>query len=216
MNIKIALFDANENTAGAIESLLKRSEGLTLVGVFNNTNACIRKTLKCDADVVLMDIEMSGKSALAAIKELRSNLPYLKILIQTALEDDRIIFECIRAGASGYLLKSNLTQALVPAIRELQADGAPMTPIVARKLLNFIYRQCDDSSAIKLVSDYNLTLKEKTVLACLVNGLSYKMIGYELGISYETVRSHMKKIYDKLEVASLTEVVAKAIKQQIV
>jgi len=216
MNIKIAIFDGNENTASTIESLLKRSEDLAVVGVFNNAHACIRKALKCDADVVLMDIEMSGKSTLATIKELRSSLPYLKILIQTALEDDRLIFECIRAGASGYILKSSLTQSLVPAIRELQADGAPMTPIIARKLINFIYRHCDDRNAIKPDRDYNLTLKEKTVLGCVVNGLSYKMIGYELGISYETVRSHMKKIYDKLDVASLTEVVAKAIKQQIV
>lgn len=215
MHMKIVLFDDNENTRSVIESLLKDNDDLQVVGVFDNLDACVRKVLKCKADLVLMDVEVSGVNAMNDIKSLKSSIPYVVILVQTAHEESSYIFECFRAGAAGYILKSNLSQSLVSAIRELQSGGAPMTPIMARKLVNFIHKRGDEPP-VKLVRHYNLTMKERDVLKHVVNGLSYKMISYELGISYETIRGHMKKIYNKLDVGSLTEVVSKAIKQNIV
>jgi len=216
VKVKIAIFDDHEDSIAAIETLLKSEGSFDVVGRFYNTNACVQKVLTCDADVVLIDIASSGRMGIAAIKELRSKLPYLKIVVQTALEDGECVFKCIKAGAVGYVLKKNAKQWLISTIKDLQHDGAPMAPIIARKLFNFIYRKCDERRSVKINRDYQLTLREKTILNYLVNGLSYKMIGHELGISYETIRSHMKKVYRKLEVSSLTEVVAKAIKQEIV
>jgi len=167
-------------------------------------------------DIVLMDIQMPGINGIEAVRQLKQELPNVQILIQTVFEDEDRIFESIQAGASGYILKSCLNQSLLTAIKELQSGGAPMTPLVARKLMNMIYQSKTGYPQRSKAVDYNLTTKEKEVLASIVNGLSYKMIASELHISYETVRSHVKKIYEKLHVASLTEVVAKAINQQIV
>jgi DNA-binding NarL/FixJ family response regulator len=135
--------------------------------------------------------------------------------MQTVFEDDDRVFDSICAGASGYILKNFLNTKLVDSINELQYGGSPMSPSIARKVLN---KMQSVSAIIKPeeTPDYHLTAREKEVLSCLVNGLSYKMIGADLNISYETVRSHVKKIYEKLHVASLTEVVAKAIHQRIV
>jgi DNA-binding NarL/FixJ family response regulator len=134
--------------------------------------------------------------------------------MQTVFEDDDRVFDSICAGASGYILKNHLNTKLVDAIKELQFGGSPMSPSIARKVLNKLQQTPEIKPAA--TPDYQLTPREKEVLSCLVNGLSYKMIGAELHISYETVRSHVKKIYEKLHVASLTEVVAKAIHQRIV
>jgi DNA-binding NarL/FixJ family response regulator len=135
--------------------------------------------------------------------------------MQTVFEDDDRVFESICAGASGYILKIHLNSRLIDAIKELQYGGSPLSPAIARKVMNKL-QQIPQYILPEQVPDYNLTPREKEVLACIVEGLSYKMIADKLFISYETVRSHMKKIYEKLHVASLTEVVAKAINQRIV
>ena len=135
--------------------------------------------------------------------------------MQTVFEDDDRVFDSICAGASGYILKNFLNTKLIDALIELQYGGSPMSPSIARKVLQRLQstplpqKQPDQN-------EYNLTPREKEVLSEIVNGLSYKMIAAELNISYETVRSHIKKIYEKLHVASLTEAVAKAIHQRIV
>lgn len=216
MSIKIALFDDNKNIRNSISLLLSTNINYEVVGVFRDAEDAVRKVLECKAEIVLMDIEMPGINGIEAVKQIKTSLPHVMILIQTVFEDEDRIFDSIRAGASGYILKSSLTQSLNSALKELQAGGAPMTPLVARKMLNFIYHNVKDKDTKQRGADYHLTAKEKEVLTCIVNGLSYKMIAAELNISYETVRSHMKKIYEKLHVASLTEVVAKAIKQRIV
>ena len=135
--------------------------------------------------------------------------------MQTVFEDDDRVFDSICAGASGYILKNYLNTKLIEAIMELQYGGSPMSPSVARKVLNKM-QQIPQHVRPEESPDYQLTPREKEVLTCLVNGQSYKMIAADLHISYETVRSHVKKIYEKLHVASLTEVVAKAINQRLV
>ena len=135
--------------------------------------------------------------------------------MQTVFEDDDRVFDSICAGASGYILKNHLNTKLVESIMELQYGGSPMSPSIARKVLGKL-QQIPQHILPEETPDYRLTPREKEVLSCIVNGLSYKMIADQLNISYETVRSHVKKIYEKLHVASLTEAVAKAINQRIV
>lgn len=215
MSIRIAIFDDNKNIRNSIELLLKTEASFEMVGSFSNAIYCVEDVLDCKPDVVLMDIEMPEVCGIEAISQLKNQVPHVQILVQTVFEDEDRIFESLRAGASGYILKTTLNQSLVSSIKELQNGGAPMTPWIARKVLNFIYDAADKIKPQK-PEEYNLTPKEKEVLIHIVNGLSYKMISAEMNISYETVRSHIKKIYEKLQVASLTEVVAKAINQRIV
>ena len=215
MSLRIAIFDDNRNIRDSIGLLLMTEPDFELVGSFCHVLDCVEDIRESRPDVVLMDIEMPGMTGIEAVLKIKKEFPHVQILMQTVFEDDDRVFDSICAGASGYLLKNFLNTKLVDSIRELQYGGSPMSPSIARKVLN---KMQSVSSVIKPeeTPDYHLTAREKEVLSCLVNGLSYKMIGADLNISYETVRSHVKKIYEKLHVASLTEVVAKAIHQRIV
>lgn len=215
MPLRIAIFDDNKNIRESIGMLLTTENSFEVVGSFSHVLDCIEDIAGCKPDVVLMDIEMPGMTGIEAVIKIKKEFPHIQVLMQTVFEDDDRVFDSICAGASGYILKNFLNTRLVDSIKELQFGGSPMSPSVARKVLN---KMQSVASIIKPeeAPDYNLTPREKEVLTCLVNGLSYKMIGAELTISYETVRSHVKKIYEKLHVASLTEVVAKAINQRIV
>ncbi|GAA4323965.1 response regulator transcription factor [Mucilaginibacter gynuensis] len=213
MSIKVAIFDDNKNIRNSIILLLNTDPEFELVGTFADAKNCVENVLSCRPDVVLMDIEMPGINGIEAVALLKREAPNVSVIIQTVFEDEDRIFDSLKAGASGYILKTCLKE-LGNAIKETQAGGSPMTPWVARKVLNMIYQSKETKR--QPVTEYNLTVKEKEVLTHIVNGLSYKMIAAEMTISYETVRSHVKKIYEKLHVASLTEVVAKAINQHIV
>ena len=215
MSLRIAIFDDNRNIRESIKMLLDTEPDFQVVGSYSHVLDCVQDVKESRPDIILMDIEMPGMTGIEAVKSLKKDFPQVQILMQTVFEDDDRVFDSICAGASGYILKNHLNTKLVDAIKELQFGGSPMSPSVARKVLT---KMQSVSSVIKPeeAPDYHLTPREKEVLTCLVNGLSYKMIAADLNISYETVRSHVKKIYEKLHVASLTEVVAKAINQRIV
>lgn len=215
MALRIAIFDDNKNIRESIAMLLGTVEDIEVVGSYSHVLDCIDDVKESNPDVILMDIEMPGMTGIEAVKVIKKELPHIQILMQTVFEDDDRVFDSICAGASGYILKNHLNTKLVDAIQELQFGGSPMSPSIARKVLT---KMQSVSNVIRPeeTPDYHLTVREKEVLSCLVNGLSYKMIASDLNISYETVRSHVKKIYEKLHVASLTEVVAKAINQRIV
>src|SRR5688572_31542103 len=215
MSLRITIFDDNKNIRESINMLLGTVPDFEVTGSYGHVLDCIEDIKESNPDVVLMDIEMPGMSGIEAVKTIKKEFPNIQVLMQTVFEDDDRVFDSICAGASGYILKNHLNTKLIDAIQELQFGGSPMSPSVARKVLN---KMQSVASVIKPeeAPDYHLTAREKEVLSCLVNGLSYKMIGADLNISYETVRSHVKKIYEKLHVASLTEVVAKAIHQRIV
>ncbi|MGF7039345.1 response regulator [Mucilaginibacter lappiensis] len=215
MSIRITIFDDNKNIRNSIILLLNTDPAFEVVGTFSDAQHCVENVLTSRPDVVLMDIEMPGVNGIEAVRLLTREFPHIQILIQTVFEDDERVFDSICAGASGYILKNQINSSLIDAIKELQTGGSPMSPSIARRVLN-ILQQGYQTKRQPATEEYNLTAREKEVLTAIVNGLSYKMIGYELNISYETVRSHIKKIYEKLHVASLTEVVAKAINQHIV
>ncbi len=215
MSLRIAIFDDNKNIRESISLLLSTVPQFEVVGSFSHVLDCVDDVRDCKPDIVLMDIEMPGMTGIEAVAKIKKEFPHVQVLMQTVFEDDDRVFDSICGGASGYILKNFLNTKLVDSINELQYGGSPMSPSIARKVLN---KMQSVSAIIKPeeAPDYRLTAREKEVLSCLVNGLSYKMIGSDLNISYETVRSHVKKIYEKLHVASLTEVVAKAINQRIV
>jgi DNA-binding NarL/FixJ family response regulator len=215
MSLRIAIFDDNKNIRESISMLLKTVKDFEVVGSFSHVLDCVDDARECQPDVVLMDIEMPGMTGIEAVHKLKKEFPHIQVLMQTVFEDDDRVFDSICAGASGYILKNHLNVKLLDAIRELQFGGSPMSPSIARKVLNKM-QSVHQYIRPEEAPDYNLTPREKDVLACIVEGLSYKMIADKLFISYETVRSHVKKIYEKLHVASLTEVVAKAINQRIV
>ncbi|RZM22762.1 MAG: response regulator transcription factor [Pedobacter sp.] len=215
MSIRIAIFDDNKNIRDSIIMLLTTDPMFEVVGSFENAMDCIEQVRISRPDIVLMDIEMPGLNGIEAIRILMVEFPLVQVLIQTVFEDDERIFDAISNGASGYILKNRLNSSLIDSLKDLRTGGAPMSPSIARKVLTKL--QYDYRNKRPVTSEeYNLTAREKEVLTAIVNGLSHKMIGYELNISYETVRSHIKKIYEKLHVASLTEVVAKAIHHNIV
>jgi DNA-binding NarL/FixJ family response regulator len=215
MDLRIAIFDDNKNIRDSIALLLKTEDGFEVVGLFSNVLDCMDDVKESNPDIILMDIEMPGMSGIDAVRAIKKEFPYVQILMQTVFDDDDRVFDSICAGASGYILKNFINTKLVDSIRELQYGGSPMSPAIARKVLTRM-QQIPEHIVPEQTPDYHLTKREKEVLTCMVNGLSYKMIANHLKVSYETVRSHVKNIYKKLHVASLTEMVAKAIQQRIV
>lgn len=195
--------------------LLSTEPEFEVVGAFSHVLDCVQDVKDSNPDVILMDIEMPGMTGIEAVRTIKKEFPHILILMQTVFEDDDRVFDSICAGASGYILKNFLNTRLVESIKELQYGGSPMSPSVARKVLNKM-QQVPQLVRPEEAPDYDLTPREKEVLGCIVDGLAYKMIADKLSISYETVRSHVKKIYEKLHVASLTEVVSKAMKERIV
>lgn len=215
MSLRIAIFDDNSNIRDSITLLLKTEKEFEVVGVFAHVLDCVAEVKQSKPDVVLMDIEMPGMTGIEAVQALKKEFPDLLIMMQTVFEDDDRVFDSICAGASGYILKNFLNTKLIESIKELQYGGSPMSPSIARKVMMKMQQVAEQLKPAD-PPDYQLTPREKEVLACVVNGLSYKMVADALFISYETVRSHIKKIYEKLHVASLTELVHKTMKERIV
>lgn len=205
--IKVVLFDDNELLRDSIEMLLEDAGDFELAGSYSNCLDVVKNIQQAKPDVVVMDIDMPGMNGIEGVKLIRKNFPTVQILMQTVFDDDEKVFAAIKAGAAGYILKNAEPKYLLEAVREVYNGGAPMTPSIARKVL----QQFQEPQK----SDFNLSARESEVLGYLVQGLSYKMISDKMNITYDTVRAHMKKIYEKLHVSSMTEAVAKAINQKL-
>lgn len=213
MMIKVAIVEDNKALRESFSALFSISDGFELVGSFSNANSILKDIDSSKPDVVLMDIQMPGVNGIDAVKILKAKFPDLKIIIQTIFEDDDSVFNAICNGASGYILKKSSPQEYTQAIIETYNGGAPMTGSIATKVLNmFKASQQNNNTRVK----FDLSEREKEVLHHLVNGLSYKMIADKCSITYDTVRFHMKNIYTKLHVESMTEAVTFALKNRIV
>lgn len=215
MPLRIAIYDDNKDIRESISLLLKIENDFEVVGVFSHVLDCVQEVRQCRPDVVLMDIEMPAMTGIEAVRQLKKEFPEILVLMQTVFEDDDRVFESICAGATGYILKKEVDNQLINAIKELRFGGSPMSPSIARKVLTKM-QEIPQYIVQQELPDYSLTPREKEVLACIVKGMSYKMISDQLFISYETVRTHVKHIYEKLHVASLTELVHKAMKERII
>lgn len=212
MPIKVTIFEDNNSLRQSLYQLINGSEGFRCVGAFEDCLDLLKNIQDTKPDVVLMDIEMPGINGIEAVGMLREKYPDLKILMQTIFEDNEKIFNSILAGASGYILKNTSPSRFLDFIKETYEGGAPMSPSVATKVLKMMAEQ---SSSTKSES-FNLSDREKEILSCLVKGMSYKLIADACFISIDTVRGHIRNIYEKLHVHSKGEAVAKAIKSKIV
>ena len=211
MAIRVCIFEDNISFLSSITRLFENTEGFVLSGAFTNCDQLIKNIKLVQPDVILMDIKMPRMSGIDAVKLIREQKLSVKVVMQTAFEEDDIIIGAIMAGASGYILKNSAPEKFIEAVEEAYHGGGPMTPSVAAKVLTLFQSQ------VMVTPQFNnLTIREREVLQKLVLGNSYKMIASELLISYATVRFHMKNIYEKLQVSSTTEAVAKAIQQRII
>lgn len=211
MKTKVLVYDDNEMLRSSIRFLVESEPGMELVTSLPNAQSVERDIVQYQPDVILMDIDMplvNGVQAVARIRKIEEDLP---VIMLTVFEDNENIFNAIYAGASGYILKRHLSEEIADAIRTVLNGGAPMTGSVAKKVLKMLPQAKSQEQ-----EKSNLTEKETKILELLVNGFSYKMIASEIFISIDTVRFHIKKIYEKLHVHSATEAVSKALKNRLV
>lgn len=210
-DIRVSIFEDHKAVRQVLEELINSSKGFVLTGSFPNASQVIRKLETNLPDVVLMDIQMPGVSGIDAVSTIKQHFPSIQVIVQTVFDDTDRVFAAIRAGASGYVLKKESPEKFLEYITEAYHGGAPLTGTIALKVLDSFRTQ-----APKQTEEYHLSSREQDILTRLVKGLSYKMIADECGITYDTVRFHIKNIYAKLHVSSMTEAVAKAINRKLV
>ena len=208
--MKVAIFEDNATFRESLEFIIVTSPDMELCGSFEDAGRLTQRIEAVQPQVVLMDINLPGKNGIDAVKEIKENFPEVQVCMQTVFEDADKIFASLCAGASGYVLKNTPAEKILQAIREVAEGGAFFTPSVAKKVL-FNFQQHP-----KQAEYIQLTEREKEILKALVDGLSYKMIADRVGLSFHTIHTHIKNIYDKLHVNSKGEAVAKAIKQRLV
>jgi DNA-binding NarL/FixJ family response regulator len=210
MKFRVAAFDDNADQREALAMMLDAGERTECVGVFPDGGAPVERVGSCTPHVVLMDIDMPEATGIECVGLLRQRFPELKILMRTVFEDDEKIFNAIRAGADGYFLKQTPMRKLMEGIIDVMEGGAPMSPAVARRVLEFSKRQPPKAD---VKNEFQLTEREHEILSWLVKGYSYKMIAAELEISFSTVNTHVNRVYGKLHVNSATEAVALAMRK---
>ncbi len=220
--IRVTIFEDYADMRQILSSLVESSDDFQLAGAYPHAMDVLNVVKKHKPDVVLMDLQMPGLSGIEATRLIKNHFPQVQVLVQTMFDDNERVFAAICMGASGYILKSTSAEKILEAIADTYNGGSPMTPHIARKVLMMFSEKATPSlkgqTASPMVSlEYQeLSPREKEVLSYLTKGMSYKMIADACGISYGTVNSHLKKIYEKLHVHSATEAVQKALLQKMV
>ena len=210
MPVKLLIYEDNSRLRQSLELLLGEGSGFEVLGTFPDCNEVERQVRKLKPQLVIMDIDMPGIGGIEGVKILKSNYPEVKVVMHTVFDDDNRIFECICAGADGYMLKNTSPVKLIQALQELADGGTPMSPFVAQKVFHHFRQEKKDSE------QFNLTRRENEMLELLVKGNSYKMIAEKCFVSIDTVKKHLQNIYHKLHVNCGTEAVAKALRHKIV
>lgn len=208
MATQLLLFEDNDLLRESLVSLVALNPEFNLTAAYANVLQAHEQVLNHQPHVVLMDIDMPGRTGIEAVKEIRTFNTTLPIIMLTVFDDNVHVLEAIKAGASGYLLKKHISNRLFDSIQEVLEGGAPMSPSIARMVIGSMQKPSENV--------YQLTPKEKEILTALSGGNSYKLIAAQFGISIDTVRTHIKNIYEKLHVHSQTEAVSKAINEKLV
>ncbi len=210
MKIKIALVEDNEKTRDYLSALLGGSDGMELVCICSSGEEALEKIPLVPPDVIVMDINLPGISGIDLTRTLKAQLPSMEILVLTINENRENLFAALQAGASGYLVKGSPSTEIIAAISLLMAGGAPMSPVIAR----YVIEEFHEVKTVRIPSA--LTSREREVLQGVAAGLSEKKLAEKLSVSPHTVHTHIKKIYRKLQVGSRAEAVLKARNKGIV
>lgn len=202
--IRVSIVEDNARLRGSLSKLIELSEGFECVSQHASGEAALAELPRHKPQVVLMDINLPGINGVECVRQLKPQLPGTQVMMLTVYENTDLIFQALAAGATGYLLKQTPPAELLDAVREVQSGGSPMTSHIARKVV------ASFQQAGKSAKDFeNLTPRENEVLVHLTKGFLYKEIAEAMTISYDTVHTHIRKIYEKLHVRSRTEAVAK-------
>ncbi len=204
MPITVSIVEDNEQLRGTLAKVINRAEGFRCPSHYGDAESAVEGLPKDRPEVVLMDINLPGMNGVECVRRLKQIMPQTQVVMLTVYEDTENIFNALAAGAAGYLLKRTKTAELLEAIREVQRGGSPMTTHIARKVTQSFQRAGPSPQPTE-----NLSEREQEVLDCLSQGLIYKEIAEKLGISYETVHTYIRRIYEKLQVRTRTEAVAK-------
>jgi DNA-binding NarL/FixJ family response regulator len=203
--IKVAIVEDNHYLREGLMQLINGTQGFKCVGAFPDASDIVHNIRRTEPQVILMDIDLPSKmDGIEATFELKELFPEIFIIIQTVFEDKSKIFQAIKVGASGYLLKNTPPAKLLEAIQDVVAGGSPMTPTIAYKALE-MFRQSDMTPLFDTPSISQLTERQKEILEGIVKGKSYRMIAEELFITVDTVKFHVKNIYEILQIHSRHE-----------
>jgi len=206
--ISISIVDDETELRESIKTFLDGSSGFRCVSSYSNAPAALAGLPEDKPDVVLMDVNMVGMDGIECVERLKASTPDIQIVMLTVYEDTDKIFKALSAGASGYLLKRSSPARLLEAIKEVHAGGSPMSSSIARKVVASFRK-----AAPIVKNQVHLSPREQTVLECLSKGLTYKQIADQLEISIDTIRTYLRRIYEKLHVQSRTEAVAKYLRR---
>lgn len=212
MTIPIAIVEDNNDIRHALEQIIDMADGFSLCCSCVNGEEALATIPHLDPKVVLMDIHLGGIDGIECVKILKESNPTALFMMCTALEEDESIFQALKAGASGYILKKTTPPKLLEAIKELYEGGAPMSSQIARKVVAAFRSQINEDDKLsndRMVSLNTLSKREKEILETLAKGLLYKQIADQLGISKETVKKHVYSIYEKLHVGNRIEAINK-------
>ena len=211
MTISVGIIEDDPSIREGVSTLISTTPGYQCKHIFGSCEEAIARMTSAPPDVLLMDINLDGISGIEGTRVLKTRFPRMDVLMLTVYEENDKIFRSLCAGASGYLLKNTTPEELLKAIRETTMGGAPISASIARKVLSIF-----QTVAPPVLPEVGLTSREREILEHLVAGSNYKMIARDLFISIDTVGSHVKKIYQKLQVHSKSEAVAKALKHRLV
>jgi DNA-binding NarL/FixJ family response regulator len=208
MPISVSIVEDNDQLRATLARVLNRAEGFRCLSHYANAEEALKDLPQASPDVVLMDINLPGMNGVQCVRQLKALLPQVQVMMLTVYEDTENIFNALAAGANGYMLKRTSSKELLEAIQDVHRGGSPMTMHIARKVV-----QSFQHTAATAQPAENLSEREQQVLDCLTEGLMYKEIAEKLGISYETVHTYIRRIYEKLQVRTRTEAVAKFLRR---
>jgi DNA-binding NarL/FixJ family response regulator len=206
--ITVSIVDDEKGLRESIATFMNGSPGFRCVSCYSSAETALKGLPVDKPDVVLMDINLGGMTGIECVERLKVVAPKMQILMLTVYEDTDQIFKALEAGATGYLLKRSSPTKLLHAIREIHAGGSPMSSSIARKVVASFQK-----SKVTDEKPTHLSPREEMVLNCLAKGLTYKQIADQLDISIDTIRTYLRRVYEKLHVQSRTEAVAKYLSQ---
>lgn len=209
MPVSVSIVEDNDKLRGTLARVINRADGFRCISDYANAEDALKDLPQVKPDVVLMDINLPGMNGVDCVRQLKQLLPQTQVMMLTVYEDTENIFNALTAGANGYMLKRTSSKDLLEAIQEVHRGGSPMTMHIARKVVSSFQKTAATAQPTE-----NLSEREQQVLDLLSQGLMYKEIADKLAISYETVHTYIRRIYEKLQVRTRTEAVAKFLRRQ--